>query len=220
MKLTDSYPIPRSKGAILRQALLVPRTNLSDSSDGEEIPYATVMNNTLFSTYQDNDQNGTLDLADDNKLASEIFIEPHNIGLIPKSEWTPSTLSLEQIQNSYFSKRNGTSRQFDIKLYNALCITKSSHGASKHVGVTWVDSEHFKVNEKIFSHFIGNKSEQTNLFDKMGPLESYGFEQVFKGTNPRFTKNFMCDDVDDRNIRLFKDPMHRFSREKSYARVV
>lgn len=149
----------------------------------------------------------------------DIVIEPRNIGLIPASEWTPRPVTLHQIHDSYFSKRNGSIRQFDIKLYNALCISKYASNAVDHIGVTWVDPYHFKVNEKVFSHFIGIMSSYSNLFDKQGPLETYGFEQVYRNSNPKFSQNYLCDDVDDCNVRLFKDPKQRFSRDKTYSCV-
>lgn len=48
-------------------------------------------------------------------------------------------------------------------------------------------------------------------------LYKYGFEQVYKGSNPRFSKNPECDDVDDASVRIFRDPLNRFSRDRGYT---
>lgn len=221
LRLDESIIVPQYKMNILNQitgntAFILNENNSENNIDclsPSSCDASLIHNSSSSSLFNEK-------ILEMSKNPNEIFIQPRNIGMIPTLEWTPRPISLKQIHSSYFSKRNGVSRQFDIKLYNALCITKSEESTENYIGVTWVDSEHFKVNEKIFSHFIGTISDRSNLFDNQGLLETYGFEQVYKETNPRFFRNCHCDDVDDLNIRLFRDPQHRFSRDKTYARVV
>lgn len=220
MTLNEKFDLPKFMVSLIfqttgRSAWLIGEnldSNNSEFSSSSSSENLTSMSNTSVQYIEENTKRQI-------EFPSEILIEPRNIGLIPASEWSPRPITLKQIHSSYFSKRNGTSRQFDVKLYNALCITKNNKCAAEHIGVTWVDSEHFKVQEKTFSNFIGILSENTNLFDKQGTLEKYGFVQVYRGNNPSFVKNCLCDDVDDCHTRLFKDPKRRFSREKSYAHV-
>lgn len=146
--------------------------------------------------------------------SSNLIFIPTQLCLIPASEWTLQPMTLKQIQESYFLKRNGTSRQFDIKLYNALCITKFEKSAFLYVGVEWIDSKNFKVNEKIFSKFIG-----LSVLDVEETFAKYGFTQIYKGDNPILVRNLHCEDVDDNSVRVYQDPLKRFERDRPFDRV-
>lgn len=124
---------------------------------------------------------------------------------------------MRKIRDSYFTRKNGAARQFDIKLYNALLITKKIPSAIQHVGVSWVDNDTFKVNSSVFSQFLGIKGEPRLIFHKQGAFSRHGFEKVYKTSDPKFAKNKECGDVDDNYILLYTDPMKRFSKEKSYC---
>ena len=141
----------------------------------------------------------------------------HNLGFVPASEWAPQAVSLSQLRKDYFTRKNGAARQFDIKLYNVLCITKKKPEAVVFIGASWIDNETFKINAKVFGAFLGIKNETRTLFHKQGSFVRHGFEQVFKSSNPKLAKNPECSDVDEDVVRLFTDPLKRFSREKSYS---
>lgn len=219
MSLTAGFPIPKHKSGALQQIL------------GMQFYFPDeIARDDFYSFPKPKEENENLNLVSRSfnasvtapkltESSSDIIIEPHNIGLIPASEWSPRPVSLEEIKLSYFTRRNGTSRSFDVKLYNALCITKSNPAAYKFIGVAWIDETHFKIDEKKFSQFLGTKSDYMTLFDQQGPISKYGFEQIFKGANPAFTRNSLCDDVDDCKVCIFSDPMHRFSRDKPFTHV-
>lgn len=220
MGLSDGFPIPKDKQGALQQILGLPFLFKSVTDNEDESEDELTKNSKSATVSMHNSFNSKLaESITPAKSMNEIFLVPPEIGLIPVNEWSPRPVTLEQIKNSYFTRRNGNSRSFDIKLYNALCISRFIDGAEGHIGVAWIDSDHFKVNEKIFSKFIGGKSENSTLFDKQGPFEKYGFEQVFKGMDPKFSKNHLCNDVDDNEVRIFKDSKNRFSRDKPYALV-
>jgi hypothetical protein len=141
----------------------------------------------------------------------------HNLGFAPALEWAPQALSLSQLRNEYFTRKNGSARQFDIKLYNALCITKKEPETVVLIGASWIDNDTFKINSEVFGEFIGYKNGKQSLFHKQGSLARHGFEQVFKSSNPKLAMNPECSDVDEDVVRLFTDPMKRFSREKNYS---
>lgn len=219
MSLSDGFPVPKHKTGALQHILgmnfLFQDQIAKDDFFGLHKPEKEecVMTTRSFNAKINNEVVFCFDKP------TGIVVQPHNIGLIPASEWSPRPVTLEQIRSSYFVRRNGTARGFDVKLYNALCITKDNSSAYKYIGVTWLDESHFKINEKIFANFIGSKLEHLTLFDKQGPLSKYGFQQIFKGPNPKFRNNLQCEDVDDVNVRIFFDPMHRFSRDKPFNRV-
>ncbi|EAY10957.1 hypothetical protein TVAG_446590 [Trichomonas vaginalis G3] len=220
MSLTAGFPIPKHKSGALQQILGM-NFYYPDSITRDDFEFSnTESNEELNLVSRSFNAKITPPHKDSHpEKASDIIIEPHNIGLLPASEWSPRQTNLEEIKASYFTRRNGTARSFDLKLYNALCITKNYESAYKFVGVMWIDSKHFKINEKIFSQFLGNKSEFLTLFDKQGLINKYGFEQVFKGANPVFSRDVSCDDVDDCTVCSFKDPLNRFSRDKPFERV-
>ena len=121
-------------------------------------------------------------------------------------------MSLNDLRDMYFTRRNGAARQFDFKLYNALCITMKHPDAYKFVGAIWVTQTVMKINSQIFANLLGIHSIQGGLFHKQGNFSRHGFMHVYKQSTMNLQKNPLCDDVDDYNVRLFTDRMNRFSR--------
>ncbi|EAX89470.1 hypothetical protein TVAG_023830 [Trichomonas vaginalis G3] len=216
MGLTDGFPIPQTKVGAIQQMLGVPLI----SNHPNTVPvYARTQYceiNNAFEIDTGLNENGS---PKNFEKISDMIIQPQAIGLIPASEWSPRPMTLKQIRDTYFTRRNGTARQFDLKLYNALCITKAEPTAAPFIGVEWIDSNHFKVDEKVFSLFLGTKCDNNALFDKQGSFSKYGFEQVYKGANPVLSRNPTCENVDDNTVRIFTDPLHRFDRDNSFNRV-
>lgn len=207
-------------------------------SDAYPLPAKTIRSISKFTTYNaflkiddtidDNHvlvQNSSYDskLGLNNKSIKQLIfnpkeavIEPHNIGLVPKIEWYPQILSLESLQANYFSKRSGAARQFDFKVYNALCITNAFPGAYNYIGIEWVDENTFKVDAKIFGTFLKMPAGDNSLYHKQGNFSTHGFEFVSKSSSPSYLMNPKCIGVDDSRIRLFIDTKHRFSRNTEF----
>lgn len=216
LDISPMFPLPRAKVNVVLQASgLFPL--FYDNRYGNNMKPHHQHVNTRSRANKDNTCDNCHQL-NQNEDANKIVIEPRNFGLVPLSEWSSKPQTLTQIQNSYFSRRNGIAHQFDIKVYNALCITKHKSGSYNTVGVYWIDSAHFKVNEKIFSKFLGYH-DRKDLFDKQGQITKYGFERVYKNANPKFARNNLCNDVDDFDVKIYRDPMKRFSMDKYYRRI-
>ena len=221
MGLFDGFPLPSDKAGMIRQI-----TGYSYCGDFENLkkfneeqprlsPEASL--SLSESSLTSSQQNGyqTISLSDYNHNIDEIAntkIEVHNVGLIPTSEWAPQSISLRDLQLNYFTKKNGSFRQFDIKLYNVLLITKYYPKTVDYIGVSWVNENTFKVIGNVFSAFFGQKA----VFHKQGCLSRYQFEQVYKESEPSLVKNPELQDVDDENVRLYRDSLNRFSRDKKY----
>lgn len=219
MSLTDGFPIPKYKTGALQQILgynfdgyrYIDKETIRGVSRSQDDAYCTTVH--ASNTKANNSEIYSFEKP------TGIVVQPQNVGLIPASEWTIRPVTLEMMRNSYFTKRNGAARSFDVKLYNALRITKDNPNAYKYIGVMWIDDSHFKINEKVYENFIGVKANHITLFDKQGAISKYGFKQIYKSMNPRFRFNAQCDDVDDNEIRIFTDPMRRFSRDQPFNRV-
>lgn len=132
----------------------------------------------------------------------------HLLGFVPQSEWPPQTMSLSDLRRMYFTRRNGAARQFDYKLYNALCITNKFPEAYEHVGAIWVSPTVMKINSQAFAKLLGIHAVQGGLFHKQGNFPRHGFQNI-PGATHQIPE---CADVDDYNVRLFTDRMHRFTK--------
>ena len=120
-------------------------------------------------------------------------------------------MSLNDLKLLYFSRRNGAARQFDFKLYNALCITEKYPDAYEHVGAMWINDTIMKINSNVFAELLGIHAIQGGLFHKQGNFSRHGFVHVYK-QNFRDLKNTLCSDVDDYNVRLYTDNLHKLTR--------
>lgn len=108
----------------------------------------------------------------------------------------------------YFTRRNGAARQFDFKLYNALCITSKYPEAYEHVGAIWITQTVMKINSQAFANLLGIHAVQGGLFHKQGNFSRHGFQNI-PGSSHCIPE---CEDVDDYNVRLFTDRLNRFVR--------
>jgi hypothetical protein len=223
MSLCDGFPVPAHKAVMIRQLIgkeTLPYEEHSEDDGSKYSPFSSVScSDSVYCSSLSCCGHSTTSLdnnAKETRSMSEIVIEVHNIGLIPSSVWAPQNISLKDLRNKYFIMKNGACRQFDIKLYNALRITKYYPEAVDFVGVSWVDSTTFKVNAKVFASFFGVKT----IFHKQGWFSRYSFEQVYKNSELSSAKNWQTFDVDDENICLFRDTLNRFSREKKYHCVL
>ena len=117
-------------------------------------------------------------------------------------------MSLWELRQMYFTRRNGAARQFDFKLYNALCITNRYPEAYDHVGAIWVTPTVMKIKAPAFAHLLGIHAVQGGLFHKQGNFSRHGFQNI-PGAVHRIPE---CADVDDYNVRLFTDRLNRFVR--------
>ncbi|OHT06831.1 hypothetical protein TRFO_25078 [Tritrichomonas foetus] len=136
----------------------------------------------------------------------------HELGFVPQSEWPPQNMSLNELKGLYFTRRNGAARQFDFKLYNALCITSKFPEAYNYVGAIWVTQNVMKIHSQIFANLLGIHSIQGGLFHKQGNFSRHGFIHVYKQSTMNLQKSPLCDDVDDYNVRLYTDRRNRFCR--------
>lgn len=152
------------------------------------------------------------------KTCFHIFLtHRHEIGFVPKSEWPPQLCTLWDLRQMYFTRRNGISRRFDFKLYNALCITKAFPNAYPYVGIMWIGQNIMKVHSQTFAHLLGIHAVQGGLFHKQGNFSRHGFIQVHKQSPESLALNIDMRDVDDYNVRLFTDQENRFSRDKEFV---
>ena len=140
----------------------------------------------------------------------------HELGFVPKNEWPPQICTLRDLQQMYFTRRNGISRRFDFKLYNALCITKAFPDAYPYVGAIWIGQNIMKVHSQRFAELLGIHAVQGGLFHKQGNFSRHGFVQVHKQSTEALALNMNLWDVDDYNVRLFTDQQNRFSRDKEF----
>ena len=116
----------------------------------------------------------------------------------------------------YFMRRNGFSRQFDFKLYNALCITKKYPSSYLYVGAKWITNNVMKINAQVFASLLGIHTIQGGLFHKQGNFSRHGFQHIFKQSSPLFSELPDCEEVDDYNVRLFVDQLNRFSKDREF----
>jgi hypothetical protein len=120
-------------------------------------------------------------------------------------------MSLWELRQMYFTRRSGVGRQFDFKLYNALCIT------SKFPDAVWISPNVTKIHAQPFAKMLGIHTVQGGLFHKQGNFSRYGFSHIFKHVTPEFALSPSCEDVDDYNVRLYTDKSNRFFREREFA---
>jgi hypothetical protein len=112
----------------------------------------------------------------------------------------------------YFTRRNGVARQFEYKLYNALCITLAFPEAYEFVGAIWISDTVMKINSQVFANLLGIHTVQGGLFHKQGNFSRHEFLPVFKIGSPDLAELPECAEVDDYNIRLYTDTLNRFVR--------
>lgn len=140
----------------------------------------------------------------------------HELGFVPQSEWPLQSMSLWDLRSMYFTRRNGAARQFDFKLYNALCITAKFPDSYKYVGAVWINQTVMKINSQIFANLLGIHAIQGGLFHKQGNFSRHGFTHIYKQSTINLQKCPLCDDVDDYNVRLYQDRLNRFCRGYIY----
>jgi hypothetical protein len=140
------------------------------------------------------------------------MLRPVDLEFLPKSEWTPSQLSLWDLRQMYFTRRNGLARRFEYKLYNALAITNAFPEAYEFVGAIWVTDRIMKIHARAFAGLLGIHTVQGGLFHKQGNFSRHGLDHLFKITVPEIGKMAECAEVDDYQIRLYTDAQGRFVR--------
>ena len=79
-------------------------------------------------------------------------------------------------------RRNGGARQFEYKLYNALCITKKHPETYKFIGAKWITNSIMKIDSQIFGNLLGIRAVQGGLFHKQGNFSRHGFTHVFRNS--------------------------------------
>jgi hypothetical protein len=126
-------------------------------------------------------------------------------------------MSLWELRQMYFTRRSGVGRQFDFKLFNALCITAKYPSAYEFVGAVWISPNVMKIHAQPFANLLGIHTVQGGLFHKQGNFSRYGFSHIFRHVAPDFALSPDCDDVDDYNVRLYTDKSNRFFREREFA---
>lgn len=141
----------------------------------------------------------------------------HELGFVPHPEWPPQTLSLWELRQMYFTRRNGAARQFSFKLYNALCITKKFPAAYQYVGAIWITPTIMKINSQSFAHLLGIHAIQGGLFHKQGNFSRHGFKHIFKQHYVNLSGNPDCTDVDDYNVRLYTDESNNFRQDSDFV---
>lgn len=119
----------------------------------------------------------------------------------------------------YFTRRNGVARQFEFKLYNALCITSSVPEAYEFVGAVWVSDTVMKINAHAFANLLGIHTVQGGLFHKQGNFSRHGLQHVLRASSLELSKLAECAEVDDYNIRLYTDKLNRFVRGTEFRFV-
>ena len=227
MSLTDGFPLPQHKAGVIMQMTgysyyggdFGKLKKFSEDAHKRFSPDSSlnIPESSPFTRTLNGYETFTLsDCRHNFEEMSNIMIEVHSIGLIPASEWPPQTISLKDLRQNYFIRKNGACRQFDIKLYNALLITKYYPKTVDFIGVAWVSENTFKVYGDVFSSFFGQKM----VFHKQGSFQRYSFEQVFKESEPDLIRTIDLSDVDDVNVRLYRDSLSRFSRDKRYNCVL
>lgn len=117
----------------------------------------------------------------------------------------------------YFTRRNGTGRRFDFKLYNALCITKVFPNAYPFVGTLWISATVMKIHSQSFAHLLGIHAIQGGLFHKQGNFSRHGFQQLLKQNASTLAPGYDFRDVDDYSVRLYVDNYNRFSRDTEFV---
>jgi hypothetical protein len=140
------------------------------------------------------------------------ILRPVDLGFLPKTEWMPDQLSLWDLRQMYFTRRNGVARQFEYKLYNALLITSAFPEAYEFVGAVWVNDQIMKIHARSFASLLGIHTVQGGLFHKQGNFSRHGFHHLFKMGSAELTKMPECAEVDDYQIRLYTDGLGRFIR--------
>jgi hypothetical protein len=140
------------------------------------------------------------------------ILRPVDLGFLPKSEWMPDQLSLWDLRQMYFTRRNGIARQFEYKLYNALLITSAFPESYEFVGAIWVNERVMKIHAAAFANLLGIHAVQGGLFHKQGNFSRHAFHHVFKISSPELAKMPECAEVDDYQIRLYTDQLGRFVR--------
>jgi hypothetical protein len=141
------------------------------------------------------------------------FNTRRDLGFVPKSQWAPLVFSLADLRQIYFTKRNGAARRFDLKLYNALCITKLYPYAYPCVGAIWISPTIMKVHSQTFGNLLGIHAIQGGLFHKQGNFSRHGFVQLTARSGPPLDLNLDLRDVDDYVVRLYMDQEKRFCRD-------
>lgn len=116
----------------------------------------------------------------------------------------------------YFTRRNGAARQFDYKLYNALCISKRFPESFPFVGAKWVSNTVIKINAPVIANLLGIHAVQGGLFHKQGNFTRHGYQHVYLQHLDSLKNDPQCADVDEYNIRLFVDTLNRFTRDGEY----
>jgi hypothetical protein len=125
-------------------------------------------------------------------------------------------MSLLELRQMYFTRRNGVCRQFDYKLYNALCITMKFPNAYEFVGAIWISASIMKIHAQAFANLLGVHTVQGALFHKQGNFARHGFTHVFRQSAPHLSD---CDNVDDYNVRLYIDRSQRFLRGREFQPI-
>jgi hypothetical protein len=143
---------------------------------------------------------------------NDAVLRPVDLGFLPKSEWVPDQLSLLDLRQMYFTRRNGIARQFEYKLYNALSITAAFPDSYEFVGAIWVSDRVMKIHAAAFANLLGIHTVQGGLFHKQGNFSRHGFDHIFKTSCLELAKMPECKEVDDYQVRLYTDRLNRFVR--------
>lgn len=133
-------------------------------------------------------------------------------------EWNPQKISLNELKKRYFQKQSGSSRQFDIKVYNALQIVKEFPGAYRYIGALWLTDTYFKVDAGTFAKLLGISDTEGDMFHSNGYFALHSFRFVSKSDMLNMYPGLAnIEDVDDEKVMIFTDGLGRFSRSKPYS---
>ncbi|EAY03415.1 hypothetical protein TVAG_043610 [Trichomonas vaginalis G3] len=137
-------------------------------------------------------------------------LDPVSLGFIP-SIWKNKPVSLANLRESYFSKKNNVNRRFEHKLWNALRITQLYPNYLPVVGVEWVSNEVIKVYKHPFAHLLGISAVDGGLFHKQGNFTRHGFVEVTEEEIKNTINQTALSDVDHRDVHIVSNKEGSFT---------
>jgi len=131
------------------------------------------------------------------------LIDPIALQFIPKNTWSSlKPMSIQNLRDTYFSKKNSVSRRFEHKLWNALRITSTYPNLVKHIGVVWVTDTVIKVYKFPFAKLLNISCVDGGLFHKQGNFTRHGFTDLSENEAKSEISEQDLNDVDYREVHL------------------
>lgn len=134
-------------------------------------------NDDFGDVIQNNSDNNQLSILTETPYTAQI-LNPVALQFIPQRSWVDKNVSLQYLEENYFSRKNNITRRFEHKLWNALQITSKFPSMVKLVGVIWVSNTIFKVYKNIFAKLLKIECVEGGLFHKQGNFTRHGFIYV------------------------------------------